>query len=258
MGIKHCIRAAATPFFKHRRCLSPEIENIDVTLKGLPDAFDGFRIAVIADLHLPDCLSAPSQLIDALQKNSVDCILLAGDMTNRYHGNIDDSLSDFLHTLVTLAPTYAVAGNHERMPAKYAQYKEMLEKANVPLLCEQFTALKKEEAVLPLYGVLDPHLPLPKEVPSPAILLIHYPHRAAKAAKSGFALAVSGHAHGGLVRLGKHGLFAPGQGFFAKYVSGLYKLGEMQLVVSRGLGDSSLPIRVFNRPHLPIITLHKA
>lgn len=256
--LKRSIRAVGAPFFRSRRSLSPEIENIDVKLNHLPDAFEGYRIAVVSDLHLPDCLSSPAQVIAALQETAPDCILLAGDLTNRYNTTDNTALADFLRDAVAIAPCYAIAGNHERAPERYHEYRTLMQKAGIPLLCEEFAVLYKGGQGLSLYGVFDPYLPLPKQVPSPAILLIHYPHKAVKAANSGFALAVCGHAHGGQARLGKRGLFAPGQGFFAKYISGLYTVKNMQIVVSRGLGDSSLPVRIHNRAHLPIITLHKA
>ncbi len=256
--IKRCIRAVSAPLYKLRRHTAPEAEIISVKLNNLPDAFRDYRIAVVSDLHLPDCISTPAQIITALKAASPDCILVAGDLTNRY--NIVDTakLQNFLKAIAAIAPCYAIAGNHERAPERLHAYRKILQAADIPLLCEDFALLEKHRQGIALYGVCDPHLPLPKAVPSPAILLIHYPHRAARAAHSGFALAVSGHAHGGQIRLGKLGIYAPGQGFFAKYVSGLYKVGDLQIVVSRGLGDSSLPIRFQNRPHLPIIVLQAA
>lgn len=256
MGIKHCIRALGAPLFKNRTLHSPETEQITVSLPHLPTAFNGFRIAVVSDLHLPDCLSSPAQIIRSLREQSPDCIVLAGDLTNRYHHTDERQLYAFLQEINAIAPTFAIAGNHERAPHRFATFRALLETAHIPLLKDAYTTLEKDGNTLTLYGVFDPHLPLPTTVPSPAILLVHYPHRAVKQADSGFSLAVCGHAHGGQMRIFKRGLFAPGQGFFAKYVSGLYHIGNMQMVVSRGLGDSSLPIRIHNRPHLPIIILH--
>lgn len=256
--IKRGIRAIAAPFYRLRHPAPPEIESIPVKLNNLPDAFEGYRIALVSDLHLPDCASSPTQLITALTEAAPDCILLAGDLTNRYNSIDAAALGAFLKEVAALAPCYAIAGNHERAPARYQAYQSTLEAAGISLLCEEFVTLHKERQGISLYGACDPHLPLPKHVPSPAILLIHYPHRAVQAKDSGFSLAVCGHAHGGQVRLGKRGLYAPGQGFFAKYVSGSYTIGTLRIVVSRGLGDGSLPIRLANRPHLPVITLHQA
>ncbi len=253
--IKRLIRVIGTPFFRARGFVAPEVEYIDVKLKDLPLVFDGYRIAVVADLHLPDCYSSPKQVLDALCAEKTDCILLAGDLTNRYHNGDQDEMRAFLQQLTTIAPCIAVAGNHERIPERLALYRSLLDSAAIPLLCDQYTTLEHHKQGISLYGVHEYKRPLPTDVPSPAILLTHYPHHAARHANSGFALAVCGHAHGGQVRFKNRGLYAPGQGFFAKYISGLYRLDNMQMVVSRGLGDSSLPIRLHNPPHLPIITL---
>ncbi len=256
--IKRGIRAIGAPFFRLRRCVPPEMEEISVKLNNLPLAFEGYRIAVVSDIHLPDCISSPTQILAALQAASPDCILFAGDLTNRYNTADNTVLRNFLKEAAAIAPCYAIAGNHERAPERYQAYRSVMQEAGIPLLCDEYTTLRKEGQAIPLYGVCDPYLPLPQKVPSPAILLMHYPHRAAQNAHSGFTLSVCGHAHGGQVRMGKRGLFAPGQGFFAKYISGLYTVGSLQMVVSRGLGDSSLPIRLKNAPHLPTIILHKA
>jgi predicted MPP superfamily phosphohydrolase len=71
-------------------------------------------------------------------------------------------------------------------------------------------------------------------------------------------LVFSGHAHGGQFRIPflKKGIIAPNQGLFPKYTSGLYSSNNgIQVMVSRGLGNSIIPIRINNRPHLPIIRL---
>lgn len=253
--IKRLIRVIGTPFFRARGFVAPEVEYIDVKLKDLPTAFDGYRIAVVADLHLPDSFVSPAQVLDTLRTEQANCILLAGDLTNRYHdGNLQE-MSAFLQQLAAIAPCIAIVGNHEYIPQRLATYQSLLTSAQIPLLCDQYTTLEHKGQGISLYGVYERKRPLPTDVPSPALLLTHYPHHAARHADSGFALAVCGHAHGGQVRFKNRGLYAPGQGFFAKYISGLYRLDNMQMVVSRGLGDSSLPIRLHNPPHLPIITL---
>ncbi|MDO4733224.1 MAG: metallophosphoesterase, partial [Bacillota bacterium] len=89
-----------------------------------------------------------------------------------------------------------------------------------------------------------------------SILLSHRPECTAFYESSGFDLELSGHAHGGQLRIPGllNGLYAPNQGFFPKYAGGLYQLGKTSLLVSRGLCKSRLP-RVFNRPELAIIEL---
>ena len=89
------------------------------------------------------------------------------------------------------------------------------------------------------------------------LLLSHRPERFSKSIELGFDLVLTGHAHGGQFRLPFiGGIYAPQQGFFPKYTSGLHTSGETSMVVSRGLGHSSIPIRLNNRPELVIIELH--
>ncbi len=256
-AIKHGIRAVATPFFKLRRKLPIETENISVKVKDLPQELCGCRIAVVADLHLPDNIADTDDLLSLLTDEKPDCILLAGDLTNRYNKIYPAETAAFLQHLAAIAPVYAIAGNHETAAGRLPVYRTILEQAGICFLEDAIAHLNYKGESLYIYGVCDREKPLPQEMPFPAILLVHYPECAVKAATRGCICAVCGHAHGGQVRFGKRGLFSPGQGFFPRYISGLYATGDMPVLVSRGLGDSSLPIRIYNRPHLPIITLKR-
>ena len=212
------------------------------------------RIAVVADLHLPHSLSSPQQVADAVQDAAPDCIFIAGDLANRYAHFDKDGIDAFLAALTAIAPCVAVIGNHERGVYR-ENYCAAMQKAGIPLMENRFETLERGGQTLPVYGVGYP----PKTVTAtdvPALLLLHHPEDAAAFKSAGFSLAVCGHAHGGQIGLGKRGLYAPGQGFFPQYVSGLYTVGDMALVVSRGLGDSSLSLRLHNPPHLPVLTLY--
>ena len=91
-----------------------------------------------------------------------------------------------------------------------------------------------------------------------SVLLAHRPELIETYAAYGADLVLSGHAHGGQVRLPFIGaLYAPGQGFLPEYDSGLYTVGETDMIVSRGLGNSLIPLRVNNRPELVIAVLHR-
>ena len=232
---------------------APQVEHIPIYIQGLPAAFSGYRIAVVADLHLPYSLSSPQQVADAVQDAAPDCIFIAGDLANRYARFDKDGIDAFLAALTAIAPCVAVIGNHERGVYR-ENYRAAMQKAGIPLMENRFETLERGGQTLPVYGV-----GYPKKVTataSPALLLLHHPENVAAFRDAGFSLAVCGHAHGGQIGLGKRGLYAPGQGFFPRYVSGLYTVGNMALVVSRGLGDSSLPLRLNNPPHLPVLTLY--
>ena len=89
----------------------------------------------------------------------------------------------------------------------------------------------------------------------PTILLAHRPEYFRDYCAAGWDVVICGHAHGGHVRLGKASLFSPDQGFLPAYTHGVYEEGRTRMVVSRGLGNSSIPWRVNNPPHLPILIL---
>ncbi len=253
--LKTCIRGIAAPFFRLRRKMPPHIEEICVKVTNLPQNLINCRLAVIADLHLPDNLADTAQILATLRDRHIDAILIAGDLTNRYNTLPTAALTAFLKDLTGIAPTFAIAGNHELVADRFPVYRTLLEDAQITFLRDEHAALSCKGENLYIYGVCDPHTSIPQDLPYPTILLIHYPERAVKADTSGCICAVCGHAHGGQVRFGKRGLFSPGQGFFPQYISGQYTVNGFPVIVSRGLGDSSLPIRIKNRPHLPIITL---
>jgi predicted MPP superfamily phosphohydrolase len=88
------------------------------------------------------------------------------------------------------------------------------------------------------------------------ILLSHAPERFDSYVEAGFDLVLAGHAHGGQFRLPLlGGLYAPGQGVFPKYDSGIFAIGRTDMVVSRGIGNSVIPVRFANRPEVILIVL---
>ena len=92
----------------------------------------------------------------------------------------------------------------------------------------------------------------------PAIALAHKPEHLPYYRRARWDIVVCGHAHGGQVRMGQRALYAPGQGFLPRFTGGVYTSGDTRMAVSRGLGNSSLPWRMGNHPHLPILLVIKA
>lgn len=90
-----------------------------------------------------------------------------------------------------------------------------------------------------------------------SILLAHEPQFIEEYSSASYDYIFSGHAHGGQIRLPiLGGLFSPGQGILPKYTSGVHNAGNGKMIISRGLGNSSFPIRVFNRPEIIIAEIH--
>ncbi len=232
-----------------------QIEEIPLPCPGLPAAFDGVRVAVVADLHLPDRLVTTSRLLAYLKQVQPDAIFLPGDLTNSYTYFDDEGLRCFAAELVKIAPCFATPGNHEWRLNREPLYRAILTDCGVHYLCDSSDDWHRNGAALRLWGagLEEEESRVPSATDRPAILLAHHPERLTEYAQTGWDLVICGHAHGGHIRLGKWSLFSPDQGFFPKYTHGIYQNGATRMVVSRGLGNSSLPWRMNNAPHLPVL-----
>ena len=232
-----------------------QVEPIPLTVEGLPPAFHLARVAVVADIHLPQKLVSIRRLVRALALQKPDAVFISGDLTNSYVDFDADGLRQLAQALAAIAPCFAVAGNHELRDNREPAYRRILTEAGVQYLYDSYADWEKDGAVLKLYG-MGKKKPAPLTVgEQPAIALAHHPELMPYYKQAGWNIVVCGHAHGGHARVGQASLFAPGQGFFPKYTAGVYTEGNTRMVVSRGLGNSSIPWRVGNPPHLPIIIL---
>lgn len=234
----------------------------------LPKEFDGFRIAQISDLHSMQIGHENGRLLDALQKADPDIILFTGDMID--HGKILPAVQ-FAERASRIAPCYYVTGNHEAdfIHTLYGEFEAALRNCGVTLLHDCAVRISRGNASLSIAGVDDPQYlraigkDHPENEPSPAllqklyapgefnILLSHRPDAMESFANCGYDLVFAGHVHGGQFRLPfLGGLFSPNNRFFPKYHSGVYREGETCMIVSRGIGNSSIPLRLNNPPEL--------
>ncbi|MBQ7088546.1 MAG: metallophosphoesterase [Clostridia bacterium] len=237
---------------QHRRI---DVEAVPLTCVGLPKAFHLARIAVVADVHLPDQIVSIPRLLRCLQMQRPDAIFLTGDLTNSYTDFDRKGLWHFAKALVSIAPCFAVPGNHEQRLGREAAYRRILTACGVHYMSDSYADWHKDGATLRLYGMGEA-APAPLDVTGqPSIVLAHHPEYMAEYCRAGWNIVVCGHAHGGHVRMGQGGLFSPDQGFFPTYTHGVYRHKDTRMVVSRGLGNSSIPWRVNNPPHLPLLIL---
>ena len=239
----------------------------------LPASFDGCRIAQVSDLHNTSFGADNAALLQKIEAATPDWILLTGDLIDANRTDIPLAVS-FAEQAVQIAPVYYVPGNHESIP-QYAALREGLLQAGVTVLEDEAVTLARGGDTLTLLGVRDPAFwpgqsaggaiaaVLSALVPDPddgfTVLLSHRPELFDVYVDAGVDLVFSGHAHGGQFRLPLlGGLYAPHQGLFPQYDAGLFPEGRTQMVVSRGLGNSSFPVRLFNRPELVVVTLRAA
>lgn len=250
------------------------VNEITVVDPELPEAFRGFRIAQVSDLHGTEFGRGNRELLGLLSQLRPDIIVFTGDTLDYRQTNIEAVL-EFVRAAAELAPCYFATGNHEAASAVYPQMEEELYRAGVTVLRSRGVVLEHDGESLRIVGAddygfygpgdgetrvkamlaaLEPELE-----PGYNIVLYHRPELAGRLREMDADLILSGHAHGGQVRLPFiGGLYAPDQGLFPVYDGGLYDLGDQFLVVSRGLGNSLFPLRVNNPPEIVLITLEKS
>ena len=239
------------------------------------------RAMLITDLHSSIYGKNQKKLVDKINAESPDLILLSGDIAD--DETPDDGTKQLLAAIGRKYPCFYVTGNHEFWRDETESLKEMIASYGVTVLSGETQIASVGSQQILIGGVDDPDglassgdeylygeaitpgwneqldsvcRQREKESGLFSILLSHRPEKAESYRRSGFDLVVSGHAHGGQVRVPfvMNGLYAPNQGFLPDFAGGLYDLGKTQMIVSRGLCKNSLP-RVFNPPELVVINI---
>ncbi len=231
----------------------------------VPRGFDGYRILQVADLQNKTFGRAQKPLLRKMRKAQPDCIVLTGDLLDRNRTDVDAAMA-FIEEIVPIAPVYFVSGNHEHQSGRWEELAKRLTRAGVKILDNGKTVIEKNGDTIILLGLADKsvnrrydallHTLMLGQEDAFHILLSHRPELLEDYAREGVDLVFTGHAHGGQIRLPFiGGLFAPHQGFFPKYTEGMHEKDDTAMIVSRGLGNSTFPFRIFNRPELILLTL---
>ncbi len=255
-----------------------EITRRDVFLKGLPAAFDGFRVAQLSDIHL-DEFTEPFLLRDAvnhINRLNPDAVFLTGDfvtcelMPRKFAVGAAWQCADLLNQL-ECPRRYAILGNHDVMIGK-KPVTEALSTNGITVLDNAYLPIERGSGRIWLAGLddvvqgsPDPDSAIPGSIRNlphePVVLLCHEPdyadHLVTLAAGQAVALMISGHTHGGQICLPLAGrLTLPHLG--RKYVEGCFRLGSLQLYVNRGIGTVGLPFRLNCPPEITLLTLRSA
>lgn len=244
-----------------------------VCSNGIPEAFDAYKIVQISDLHDAQIGENNEKFIAMTAETEPDCIVLTGDFVDSSRFHPERSLS-VAESLVKIAPVYYVSGNHEAIlpDEDYQALTDGLRALGVCVLEDESAELTRDGQSIRLIGLTDIGFHpgtleekkdalrtalsalLPEDEFS--VTLAHRPELMDVYTECGAPLVLSGHAHGGQIRLpGIGGLIAPGQGLFPKYTEGKYEENGTTLVVSRGIGNSVLPLRVNDRPQIVVVQL---
>ena len=243
----------------------------------LPEG-ESFRIVVIADLHSEYYGENQKKIIEKIKAQQPDIIALPGDIID--DNTNEDGAVAFLEGIRGVAPTYYVTGNHEIWSGEHQRLKDMVAGYGYTVLSNESETITINGIRLCICGIDDPYI-LDysedenikamqsdeellygfKNLSNDAfnILIAHRPERFGLYQQYGFDLVLSGHAHGGQVRIPGivNGFFAPDQGWFPEYAGGEYKENGQTMIVSRGLGFNAMVPRVFNPPEIIVIDIEK-
>ncbi len=247
-----------------------DVSEFKIKAKGLPESFDGVKIAHLSDLHLKSGNGYDYKIVSMTHKLSPDYIFLTGDLISRNQTNLTKA-KEFIKYLSEIAPVFYVFGNHENDADEEVQ-KELLE-LPVAVLNNSHVDIERNGEFITVLGLNIPpvyylgenldykNLPcLDAEditgflgvKPEPfAILLSHNPKFFEAYSQWGADVIFSGHVHGGAVRLFGKGLLSPERRLFPKFTDGVYKSDGAQMIVSRGLGK----FRLFNHREIVLCTL---
>ncbi len=251
-----------------------ELNTYTIESEKLPKSFDGYKIAHVSDLHNNEMGENNENLLAMLKDSSPDIIAITGDIVDSRNTDIEIALQ-FANEAEKIAPCYYITGNHEARVSEYESLKKGLIEIGVTVLEDKSISLEKSGEDITLMGVDDPSfitdylfgddeevmqdkLSELKSENSYTILLSHRPELFKIYVENDIDLVLSGHAHGGQFRLPfVDGLYAPNQGLFPEYDSGLYTEENTNMIVSRGIGNSLFPFRFNNRPEVILVKLKK-
>lgn len=258
--------ALTAGFFYWQNC-TLQIEQTELYFASLPAQFDGLRVAELSDLHGRSFGKNNARLLRALKRAAPDIICICGDL---FDEKTDCSmLKPLLTGLTEIAPVYYVTGNHEWQVANLREILRQMRAWGVTVLENEGCLLFRGEARMVIAGVHDPCGPYDMKSPGELVsdlrraqgdsfllMLSHRNDELPMWSALGVDLVLSGHCHGGVVRLPfVGGVFGTRRELFPDYDAGVYRQGGTTLFVSRGLGYTNVHFRLFNRPHVPIMVL---
>ena len=240
------------------------LDNFIVQSEKISCDLDGFKIVQISDLHNANFGRDNDKLLILIKNHNPDIVVITGDMVDSNHTNINRALA-FAQKVQEICPTYYVTGNHEY----WLDEKDLdillsgLRARGITILENECVNIEKGNSSFILAGLDDRNLSdntlaniLQDHKGEFAVVLAHEPQYIFNYSGEKVDLVLSGHAHGGQFRLPLiGGVVAPDQGFNPQYTDGEYKINDTTMIVSRGLGNSIIPVRLFNYPEIVCVEL---
>jgi predicted MPP superfamily phosphohydrolase len=254
--------AAGAALSLHQR---PRIRRRDVEIEGLPEAFDGYRIAQISDLHCGPFASGRrvGRWVAATNRLEADLVAVTGDLIasgSAFVGVVATALGG----LRARDGVFAAMGNHDYFGDGEAMVRA-LEAAGLTVLRNRGVELQREAAAIYVAGVDDTwsrRHDLPRALAArpdgmPSVLLAHDPALFPEAVEQGVDLVLSGHTHGGQVAVPLFARRLNLARIITQFTSGAYRSGSTTLYVNRGLGTTGPPVRLAVAPEIAVLTLRR-
>lgn len=251
---------------------SLQVERFTYTSSHLPAGFGGCTIVQLSDLHGAEFGENNADLLQAVREAQPDYIFLTGDLLDRFRETPQSYAVSLCRQLMEIAPTYFVTGNHEWALPGIRELKSAIRDTGTTVLTNQFVTLERGGDSILLAGIDDPNGFADQKTPEELAqevretwgdgfwLLLAHRNNFFENHYSllGADLVISGHAHGGLIRLPfTDGLVGVERNLFPGYTAGFYEKNGTDLFVSRGLGNSGRTFRLFNRPQVAVLTLER-
>lgn len=250
-----------------------EISHFTVKGEKLPEEFDNFKIILLSDIHC----DKTAGIAEAVNSEAPDIICIPGDMT---HDRMPyNTFLSLLSRLLKIAPVYLSSGNHDIWRTDYSQFVKECKNLGAIFLQNEKQTIKRDDAQISIYGIEDPFARMSEVIEKNladcleyietdenfGILLFHRANLFDLLSDKGFDLILSGHMHGGQIRIPKiGGMVCPKTNFisnsgiiFPRYLAGEYESNQTKMIVTRGIGNPTILPRLFNRPEICSITLKK-
>lgn len=242
--------------------------------KNVPKSFDGYKIVQVSDFHNAYFGRRSKNLLKAVKKAGPDVIVITGDIVDRRTPCLKRA-AVLVDKITKIQKTFYVTGNHEAHYRHFNKLYDVIGKSDVRNITKHSAELEKNGEKINLAGINDVWFFGDEENPKTyrnfkqeladtvgalphdfTLLLAHRPELLPVYSQHDVDIVFSGHAHGGQIRLPVvKGMYAPHQGVNPKYTEGMHEQNGTTMVVSRGLGNSRFPFRVFNHPEVVVVEL---
>lgn len=251
-----------------------DITEYNLENDNLPESFNELKIIHLSDLHNTEFGKDNEKLLRIIKEQEPDAVFVTGDTIDGFYTNIQIPVNLFKETL-KISDVYFVVGNHEsRVNTNvHTEFIDTLSEIGVIVLKDSNTYIEKDGERIQVIGLKDASdykadynndykVKITETIKNLddenafSILLSHHPELFPEYKNTDIDLVFSGHAHGGQFRLPFiGGIIAPEQGLFPEFDAGVFSENNTTMVVSRGLGNSIVPVRINNSPEVVVVTL---